>query len=65
MSERDPVLREHGYHSLRVKKVVPETNDASSIVFEVPEELRDTFRYRPGQFCTFRVRIWEEDQLRS
>jgi ferredoxin-NADP reductase len=65
VSKRDPVLREHGYHSLRVKKVVPETHDASSIVFEVPEELRETFRYRPGQFCTFRVRIEEEDQLRS
>ena len=65
MGEHDPVLRDHGYHSLRVKKVVAETHDASSIVFEVPEELRDTFRYRPGQFCTFRVHVADEDHLRS
>jgi ferredoxin-NADP reductase len=65
VSDHDPVLRQHGYHSLRVKKVVPETHDASSFVLEVPEKLRETFRYRPGQFCTFRVRVGGEEQLRS
>jgi 3-ketosteroid 9alpha-monooxygenase subunit B len=65
VSDHDPVLREHGYHSLRVKKVVPETHDASSFAFEVPDGLRETFRYRPGQFCTFRVRIGDHVQLRS
>jgi ferredoxin-NADP reductase len=65
VSDHDPVLREHGYHSLRVKKVVPETHDASSFVLEVPDELRETFRYRPGQFCTFRVKVADEEQLRS
>jgi ferredoxin-NADP reductase len=48
-----------------VKKVVPETADASSFVLDVPDELRDTFRYRPGQFCTFRVLVDGEQQLRS
>jgi ferredoxin-NADP reductase len=65
VSAHDPVLRGHGYHSLRVKKVVPETRDASSLVLEVPEGLRETFRYRPGQFCTFRVRVDGEERLRS
>lgn len=63
--DHDPVLREHGYHTLRVKRVVPETHDASSFVLDVPAELRETFRYRPGQFCTFRVHVDDEDQLRS
>ena len=65
MGNHDPVLREHGYHTLRVKKVVPETADASSFVLEVPDELRETFRYRPGQFCTFRVPAQGEQELRS
>jgi 3-ketosteroid 9alpha-monooxygenase subunit B len=65
VSDHDPVLRGHGYHSLRVKKVVPETADASSFVLDVPDELRATFRYRPGQFCTFRVVVEGEPQLRS
>ena len=33
-----------------------ETADASSFVLEVPDDLRDTFAYEAGQFCTFRVR---------
>ena len=52
----EPVLRDHGYHSLRVARVVPETHDACSFVLDVPDDLAETFRYRPGQFCTFRVR---------
>jgi 3-ketosteroid 9alpha-monooxygenase subunit B len=65
VSEHDPVLRQHGYHSLRIARVVPETHDASSFVFDVPADLADTFRYRPGQFCTFRVHVDGDEQLRS
>ena len=65
MNDHDPVLRQHGYHSLRIARVVPETHDASSFVFDVPEDLAETFRYRPGQFCTFRVHVDGDEQLRS
>jgi ferredoxin-NADP reductase len=65
MTDHTPVLREHGYHKLRVKSVVRETHDASSFVLEVPDELEETFRYRPGQFCTFRVQVDGDEQLRS
>ena len=65
MSGHDPVLRQHGYHSLRIARVVPETHDASSFVLDVPEQLAETFRYRPGQFCTFRVHVDGNEQLRS
>jgi 3-ketosteroid 9alpha-monooxygenase subunit B len=61
----DPVLRQHGYHQLRVKDVVRETHDASSFVLDVPSDLTETFTYRPGQFCTFRVHVDGEEQLRS
>jgi 3-ketosteroid 9alpha-monooxygenase subunit B len=65
VSDHDPVLRQHGYHSLRIARVVAETHDASSFVLDVPTELEETFRYRPGQFCTFRVHIDGDEQLRS
>jgi 3-ketosteroid 9alpha-monooxygenase subunit B len=65
VSEHSPVLRDHGYHSLRVARVVSETHDASSFVLDVPGDLAETFRYTPGQFCTFRVHIDGEEQLRS
>jgi ferredoxin-NADP reductase len=34
-------------------------------VLDVPEQLAETFRYRPGQFCTFRVHVDGDEQLRS
>jgi 3-ketosteroid 9alpha-monooxygenase subunit B len=43
------------YHPLRVTRIVQETPDARSFVLEVPPDLRDRFRYRAGQFLTFRV----------
>ena len=42
-------------HALRVVRVVRETHDAMSIVFEVPPELREEFRYQAGQFLSFKV----------
>jgi ferredoxin-NADP reductase len=64
MAERgDPVGR-HGYHTLRVKGVVEETVDTRSFVLDVPGDLEEAFRYRPGQFCTFRVHVGEEDHAR-
>jgi len=54
------VAVDHGFHSLRVARVVRETADATSFTLEVPADLATTFAYEAGQFCTFRV--WVEDQ---
>ena len=43
------------YHQLRIAKIIQETPDARSFVFEVPAGLAEKFRYRAGQFLTFRV----------
>ncbi|NUA31698.1 ferredoxin--NADP reductase [Cupriavidus basilensis] len=43
------------FHPLRIAQVVAETDEASSLVFELPDGLRDTFAYRPGQFLTLKV----------
>lgn len=61
----DDIRRDHGYHALRVKRVVQETDDTRSFVLDVPDDLLATFRYRPGQFCTFRVRVDGTELLRS
>ncbi len=45
------------YHSLRVARVVDETQDARSIVLEVPDALRPLFAYQAGQFLTFRFEV--------
>lgn len=64
MTEHDQAVRRHSYHALRIKKVVQETSDTRSLVLDVPIDLRDAFGYRPGQFCTIRVRIGEEEHAR-
>jgi 3-ketosteroid 9alpha-monooxygenase subunit B len=47
--------RDHGFHPVRVARVVTETADASSLVLDVPSDQREAYRYDAGQFCTFRV----------
>ena len=70
MALSDPVVDalgrrvDHGYHSLRVAAVVPETADARSFVLEVPDELAEAFTYESGQFCTFRVWVDGEPFIR-
>ncbi|MGH8354500.1 MAG: 2Fe-2S iron-sulfur cluster-binding protein [Pseudomonas sp.] len=43
-----------GYR-LEVVAVIDETADARSLVLRVPAELQERFRYKPGQFLSFRV----------
>ncbi|HVX17397.1 MAG TPA: ferredoxin--NADP reductase [Acidimicrobiales bacterium] len=65
MTEHADIKREHGYHPLRVKDVVQETADTRSFVLDVPDDLAALFRYEAGQFCTFRVRLGDDEHLRS
>ncbi len=52
------------YYPLRVADVIDETHDARSLVLDVPDELRDRFRYRSGQFLSFRVRVGDQRLVR-
>ncbi len=57
--------RDHGFHPLRVSRVIAETSDAVSIALEIPPQLQGIFRYRAGQFVTFRLTIDGQQVLRS
>jgi ferredoxin-NADP reductase len=59
-----PRARDHGFHAVRVARVVDETADAGSFVLDVPDELQEQFAYEAGQFCTFRVVVDGEPLLR-
>jgi 3-ketosteroid 9alpha-monooxygenase subunit B len=50
-----PVSPGRTFHQLRVDAVVAETDEACSLVFDVPPELADAFAYKPGQFLTLRI----------
>lgn len=49
-------MAEH-FHALRVAEVRPETNEANSIRFEIPAELKERFAFRAGQHLTLRAMI--------
>ncbi|MFL5739704.1 MAG: 1,2-phenylacetyl-CoA epoxidase subunit PaaE [Flavisolibacter sp.] len=53
------------FHSLRVKKVEKETDDCVSIYFDVPEELKDVFRFTQGQSLTMRRKLNGEEVRRT
>ena len=44
-----------GHVELTVREVARETDDACSVVFDVPGEAREKFRYKPGQFLTLQL----------
>ena len=48
------------FHLLKVKDIRRETHDCVSVAFEVPEELKESFRFIQGQNLT--VRKWEKDE---
>jgi ferredoxin-NADP reductase len=58
------VSPDHGFHPLAVKRIVQETHDTKSFVFDVPPDLRPAFVYEAGQFCTFRIPFADEELLR-
>jgi 3-ketosteroid 9alpha-monooxygenase subunit B len=43
------------FHQLMVASVVTETDEACSLVFDVPPGLETAFGYQPGQFLTVRI----------
>src|SRR5687768_5606465 len=53
------------FHTLRVAEIVPETAEATSIRFDVPAELCETFRFKPGQHLTLKAEIGGEEVRRN
>ena len=53
------------FHKLRIRKITKETEDAVSIIFEVPLELQKDFSYSAGQYLTLRVWLDDEELRRS
>ncbi|HKX80020.1 MAG TPA: 1,2-phenylacetyl-CoA epoxidase subunit PaaE [Novosphingobium sp.] len=53
------------FHPLKIVEVRRETEDAVSLRFELPEQLRESFRFTPGQHLTLRKEIDGEDVRRN
>lgn len=53
------------FHTLRVKEMIKETKDAVSVVFDIPDSLKETFNYKAGQYLTLKMPINGEEVRRS
>lgn len=53
------------FHDLRIRALSPETENAICVEFEVPERLREVFRFRQGQYLTLKSRVNGEEVRRS
>jgi ring-1,2-phenylacetyl-CoA epoxidase subunit PaaE len=53
------------FHSLAIAEIVEETADSKSIRFEVPPELREAFKFKPGQHLTLKAQIGNEEVRRN
>ncbi|WP_181306333.1 1,2-phenylacetyl-CoA epoxidase subunit PaaE [Rufibacter sp. XAAS-G3-1] len=53
------------FHKVKIKEVQRETHDSVTVTLDVPEELKDTFRYTQGQYLTFRRHHNGEELRRS
>lgn len=53
------------FHSLKIREVRPETRDAVSIAFDIPQDLQDSFRFEQGQHLVVRAHLDGEEVRRS
>jgi ring-1,2-phenylacetyl-CoA epoxidase subunit PaaE len=53
------------FHTLTVREVRKETEDAVSLTFDVPPELKETFRFRAGQNLTIRKTFGDREVRRN
>jgi ring-1,2-phenylacetyl-CoA epoxidase subunit PaaE len=53
------------FHPLKVRAMRPDTDEATIVCFDIPEDLRDTFRFNQGQYLTLRGDVEGQDLRRS
>lgn len=53
------------FHTLQISDVVNETDDCVSVAFHVPDHLKETFAFVPGQYLTLQAMINGEEVRRS
>ena len=54
-----------GFHALPVSGVERLCDDAVAVTFDVPEDLRADFTFRPGQYLTLRRTVDGVEERRS
>ena len=53
------------FHQLVIEKINKLTSDASEIIFKIPTNLQNDFRFEPGQYLNIQVEIEGKKVIRS
>lgn len=53
------------FYKVKVKDIIHETPECVSVSLDIPNELKDTFQYKPGQYVTFKSIINDQEVRRS
>jgi len=53
------------FHKLSIKNYIQETANAVSLIFDIPERLKDNFSFKAGQYVTLRTTIEAKEIRRS
>jgi ring-1,2-phenylacetyl-CoA epoxidase subunit PaaE len=53
------------FHPLTVKELKKETSDAVSILFDIPNELKETFKFAAGQYINIKINLAGEELRRA
>jgi ring-1,2-phenylacetyl-CoA epoxidase subunit PaaE len=53
------------FHELTIADVRHETPDSVAVSFAVPEDLKEAFAWKPGQYLTLRAEVEGQDERRS
>ena len=66
-AEAPPTVRRRRptFHPLRVARVERLTDDAVAVTFDIPDELAEDYRFKPGQALTLRRVVDGRDERRS
>lgn len=58
-------MSDTNFYRLRIADIRPETDEARCVCFEVPDQLKETFRFIQGQYLTLKAEINGEEVRRS
>ncbi|MFC5048543.1 1,2-phenylacetyl-CoA epoxidase subunit PaaE [Aquimarina hainanensis] len=53
------------FYTIKVAEVTKETNECTSLTFDIPQELKEKFAYKQGQYLTLKAMINGEEVRRS
>lgn len=53
------------FHKLSIKNYIQETANAVSLIFDIPEDLKDNFSFKAGQYVTLKTTIEAKEIRRS